>query len=178
VIQIAAKVGFLDRVLSIYGAETAETRKLLSREVENAIPRIWPGKSSRSAPTDPTAAQAQAMYDSISKLTPQSEEQRSLKAEALNAAVDLSKTLWLLSAQEDPSIVTPLLVSVILWLAIIFLSFGLFAPANKTVLATMLIVALSVSSALFLILELDQPFNGVIQISSAPMQNALSHLGR
>ena len=180
VIQIASKVGFLDRVLAIYGQETTQTRELLRREVESTIPRIWPDKKSQEAPTGPTAeqAQAQAMYGSIQKLAPQNEEQRSLKAQAFDTAIDLSKTLWLLSAQADPSIVTPLLVAVVIWLAIIFLSFGLFAPANKTVVAAMFIVALTVSSALFLILELDRPFNGVIAVSSEPIRNVLSHLGR
>ncbi|HXQ72002.1 MAG TPA: hypothetical protein VN844_16020, partial [Pyrinomonadaceae bacterium] len=66
----------------------------------------------------------------------------------------------------------------ILWLAVIFLSFGLLAPSNKTVIVTMLIVALSVSSAIFLILELDQPFQGLITISSEPIRNVLNNLGR
>ena len=178
VIQIAANVGFLDRILAVYGPETAQTRELLRGEVESVIPRMWPGNGSQSSPTNQTAAQAQALYSSLQNLAPQNDAQRSLKAQALVTTMDLSKTLWLLSAQKDPSIVTPLLVTVILWLAIIFLSFGLFAPANKTVLATMLIVALSVSSALFLMLELDRPFDGVIQISSAPLRNVLSQLGR
>jgi hypothetical protein len=178
VIQIAANVGFLDRVLAVYGPETAETRALLRGEVESVIPRVWPEKGSQSSPTNQTAAQAQALYESLQNLAPQNDAQRSLKTQALVTTMDLGKTLWLLSAQKEPSIVTPLLVAVILWLAIIFLSFGLFAPTNKTVVATMLIVALSVSSALFLILELDRPFDGAIQISSAPLRNALSQLGR
>ncbi|MCM3903201.1 MAG: DUF4239 domain-containing protein [Pyrinomonadaceae bacterium] len=177
VIQIAAKVGFLDRVLAIYGSETVPARELLRRDVESIIPRLWPDKQSREA-TNPTAAQAQAMYASLQELTPQNEAQRSLKTQALETATDLSKTLWLLSAQKEPSIVTPLLVAVVLWLATLFLSFGLFAPANRTVVAAMLIVALSVSSALFLMLELDRPFDGLIQISSAPMRNVLSNLGQ
>ena len=127
---------------------------------------------------EPTAEQAQAMFRSIQELAPQNEEQRLLKAQALDTTIDLSRSLWLLSAQADPSIVTPLLVAVVIWLAIIFLSFGLFAPANKTVVAAMFIVALTVSSALFLILELDRPFNGVIMVSSEPLRNVLSHLGR
>jgi hypothetical protein len=178
VIQIASKVGFLDRVLAVYGPETTQSRELLRGEVESAIPRIWPDKNSQEAPTEPTAEQAQAMYGSIQKLAPQNDEQRSLKAQALGTTIDLSKSLWLLSAQGGATIVTPLLVTVVLWLAIIFLSFGLFAPANKTVVVTMFIVALTVSSALFLILELDRPFNGVIAVSSEPMRNVLSHLGR
>jgi hypothetical protein len=178
VIQIAAKVGFLERVLTVYGPEADPARELLRREVESVIPRLWPDKQSGGAPTNPTAAQAQAMYDSLQKLAPQNEEQRSLKKQALKTAIDLSKTLWLLAAEKEPSIVAPLLVAVVLWLAVLFFSFGLFAPANKTVVAALLIVALSVSSALFLMLELDRPFDGVIQISSAPLRNVLSQIGR
>jgi len=177
VIQIASKVGFLDRALVIYGPESSQTRELLRREVERAIPRIWPDRTSQEAPMEPTAEQAQAMFRSIQELAPQNEEQRLLKAQALDTTIDLSRSLWLLSAQADPSIVTPLLVSVVLWLAIIFLSFGLFAPANNTVVAALFIVALTVSSALFLILELDRPFSGLIMVSSEPLRNVLSHLG-
>jgi len=175
VIQMAAKIGFLDRVLAIYGPETAETRALLRESTEGLIQKVW--RESQEPEGDPAISTAEALYGSIHKLAPQNDEQRALKAEALASVADISRTRWLLFAQADTSIVTPLLVMVIIWLAIIFLSFGLFAPLNKTVIITMLIVALSVSSALFLILELDQPFNGVIKISSAPMRNAVNHLG-
>ena len=63
-------------------------------------------------------------------------------------------------------------------LAIIFLSVGLFAPPNTTVIVALMLATLSVSGAIFLILELDMPFDGVIHISSAPMRNALEHLGQ
>jgi hypothetical protein len=177
VIQIAAKIAFLDRALATYGPETGETRELLRRAVEGTISRMWADKSSAGADVNVSASEAKAMYDSIQNLAPHNDLQQSLKARALETTIDLSRTLWLLSAQKEPSIVTPLLVMVILWLAIIFLSFGLFAPSNKTVITTMLIVALSVSSAIFLILELDRPFDGVIQISSEPMRNVLKHMG-
>ena len=178
VIQMAAKVAFVDRVLAIYGPETAETRELLHLSTEGLIQRLWPDRRSQEAQEDPALSSAQAFYGSLEKLAPQNDVQRSAKAQALDAAIEIGKIRWLLFAQSDTSIATPLLVMVIIWLAIIFLSFGLFAPSNKTVIITMIIVALSASSALFLILELDQPFNGVIQISSEPLRNALSHLGR
>lgn len=178
VIQMAAKVGFLDRALAIYGPETAEARDQLRRSTESAIQLIWPDKKSGGGQQDPAIPTAQALYGSLHKLAPQNDEQRALKAEALEATSDLSKTRWLLFAQAETSIPTPFLVIVITWLAVIFLSFGLFAPSNRTVIVTMIVVALSVSTAIFLILELDQPFNGVIQISSEPLQNALSRLGR
>ena len=72
----------------------------------------------------------------------------------------------------------PLLVVMAFWLTIIFVSFGLFAPPNATVVATLFVCALSVSGAIFLVLEMDRPFSGLIEISDAPLRNALAHLGR
>jgi hypothetical protein len=71
-----------------------------------------------------------------------------------------------------------MLIILVFWMAIVFLSVGLFAPPNATVIVTLMLAALSVSGAIFLILELDNPFNGVIEISPEPMRNALIHLGR
>jgi hypothetical protein len=65
-----------------------------------------------------------------------------------------------------------------LWLAVLFVSFGLFSPSNGTVVATLMLAALSVSGAIFLILELDHPFEGVMQIPAAPFVNAITHLGQ
>ena len=85
---------------------------------------------------------------------------------------------WLLLAQQDSSISTPMLVVVVFWLTVVFLSFGLFAPPNLTVFATLFLCAVSVAGAIFLVLELDQPFGGFIQIASTPMRGALAHLGQ
>ena len=71
----------------------------------------------------------------------------------------------------------PFLVVMVFWLAVIFASFGLFAPRNATVIATLFVCALSVSGAIFLILELDSPFSGLLQISYAPLRNAITHIG-
>jgi Protein of unknown function (DUF4239) len=177
VILMSAKVSYLDRVLVIYGPETADTRKLLRESTEGLIQKLWPDRGSPVAQVDPAISTGQALFSSIHKLAPQTDEQRALKAEALDTVSDLGKTRWMLFAQADTSIPKPLLIVVVVWLAIISLSFGLFAPTNKTVVVTMIIVSLLVSSALFLILELDRPFDGVIQISSAPMHNALSNFG-
>lgn len=178
VILMSARVSFLDRVLVMYGPETAENRTLLRASTDGLIQKLWPDKGSQVAQADPVISTGQALYNSIHRLTPQTDEQRALKAQALDTVTDLSKTRWLLLAQSDTSIPTPLLIMVVVWLAIISLSFGLFAPTNRTVVVTMIVVSLLVSSALFLILELDRPFDGVIRISSAPIHNALSNLGR
>jgi len=93
-------------------------------------------------------------------------------------AADLGQMRWLLYEQEESSVSVPMLIIVISWLAIIFVSVGLFAPPNLTVIAALMLAVFSVSGAIFLILELDQPFDGMIQIPSAPMRNALQHLGQ
>jgi Protein of unknown function (DUF4239) len=177
VVLIAGRVAFLDRALTLYGPEASTTRQILRRAVESAIPRMWPDKVSQAERMDPTVPEGKELYSSIESLAPRDDLQRSLKTRALETVIELGKTRMLLAAREEPAVVTPLLVAVITWLGIIFLSFALFAPSNKIIVITMLVVAVSVSSAIFLIMELDRPFDGMIKISSAPMHNLLEHLG-
>jgi hypothetical protein len=68
-------------------------------------------------------------------------------------------------------------VVLVSWLVILFAGYGLMAPRNATVVAALLACALSVSGAILLILELDKPFQGIMQVSSAPLREAISRLG-
>ena len=72
----------------------------------------------------------------------------------------------------------PFLVVLLFWVTMLFLSFGLFAPRNVTVISVLLIGALSVSGAVFIILEMNHPLQGMIKVSSAPMRKALEHLAQ
>ena len=72
----------------------------------------------------------------------------------------------------------PFLLVLVFWLSMIFASFGLFAPVNPTVIALLFVCAISVAGAIFLVLELDQPFAGLIRISDEPMRRALTILGQ
>ena len=91
---------------------------------------------------------------------------------------ELGQMRWLLYEQEESSISMPLLIVVVSWLAVMFISVGLYAPPNSTVIVALMLAAMSVAGAIFLILELDMPFDGILRISSAPMRNALEHLGQ
>jgi hypothetical protein len=178
VTQMAAKIVFLDRMLANYGPETAETRELLRGSVGSAINRMWPDKeSSQAARLDPSVSSGEAFFNSIQNLSPQNDVQRSLKSQIGQVASDVGQMRWLLFEQTESSISLPMLIVLISWLAIIFMSVGLFAPPNATVIVALMLAAFSVAGAIFLILELDMPFEGVIQISPAPMRNALIHLG-
>jgi hypothetical protein len=75
---------------------------------------------------------------------------------------------WALSGTFGSSVLEPFLVAVVLWLAITFTSFGLFAPTNTTVIAALGVSALSVAGAVFLVLEMDGPFDGLITVSPEP----------
>ena len=175
--QMSTNIILLDRVMAHYGPETKEARDLLRRSVVVALDQIWPETTSGPAQLEPTR-ESEGFLDKIQRLSPQNEAQRSLKAQALGISTDLGRTRWLLFEQAGSSISTPFLVVVVFWLTIIFVSFGLFAPPNATVIAILFVCALSVSGAIYLILELDQPFDGLLQISSAPLRSALEHLGQ
>jgi hypothetical protein len=172
------KIVFLDRVLANYGPETADTRDLLRRLAGSATNRMWPDrKSSQTAQLDPSVSSGEAFFSSLQKLSPQNDVQRSLKSQPAQVATDVGQMRWLLFEQTETSISLPMLIILICWLAIIFMSAGLFAPPNATVILALMLAALAVSGAIFLILELDMPFDGIIQISPGPMRNALVHLG-
>lgn len=177
VTQMAANFMLLDRVLAHYGPETKEARDLLRPTVAGVLDRIWPEDNQRSAALAPSG-RAEEFFDKIEELAPRTDSQRSLRDRALQIGTDIGHTHWLMFEQAGASIPTPFLVVLVMWLTIIFASFGLFAPRNATVIATQFVCALSVSAAIFLILELEQPFEGLLQISSAPLQNASAHLGQ
>ncbi len=176
----AANLILLDHTMSRYGPETHEIRDLLRRTTAARIDVIWPKSDFRPAQFESVDAMAQsdAVQDKLRELTPRTDAQRWLQARALSLTTELVQTRWLLIAQADNPIPTLLLALLIFWVAIIFLSFALFAPRNATVLVTLLVCALSVSGSIFLMLELNSPFSGAISISSAPMREALSRLGR
>jgi nitric oxide reductase large subunit len=90
----------------------------------------------------------------------------------------LGQTRWLLFAQQTSSVPTPLVAMLVFWLTVIFMSFGLFVRPNLTVVSSLLISALAVCGAIFLILEMYQPYTGLIRVSTAPLQSALAQLGK
>ena len=173
--QTAANVVLLDRVLAHYGSETKETRDLLRGAVARTLDQIWHQEHSQMAPT---AAGGEILYDRILALSPTSDTQRALKAQASSIAIDIGKLRWLMFEQASTSVSLPLLVVLIFWLTLVFISFGLFAPPNLTVVGTLFLCALSVSGTIFLILAMYTPFEGLMQISSAPLRSALAHLGQ
>jgi hypothetical protein len=178
--EIAANVILLDSVLGQYGPPTRDARESLRSTVAGAIAHLWPADGSQEptlAATETTAG-GRLLRAQILALAPANDMQHALQSQALQIETNLARERFLLIAQyESTAISAVFLVILSFWLVVLFASFGLFAPRNATVVATLLVSALSVAGAIFLILELNQPFKGLMQISSTPLRNAFAHLG-
>jgi len=101
-----------------------------------------------------------------------------VQSQALRLLGTLGDTRLLLNEQARGSISWPFLLVLVFWLTVLFVGFGLFARSNATLIAALLLGALSVAGAIFLILELNRPYGGVMQISIVPIRNALEQMNR
>ena len=178
VTDMSAKVVLLDRALAIYGPETKETREALKRAANRVLQAIWSQDDAANSSTAAPPAGGEMLYEKIELLSPQNDTQRSMRTEALSLAIDLGKTRWLMFEQANSSVSLPLLVVLVFWLTTKFCSFGLLSPRTPVVVATLGLCALSVSAAVFLMVEMYNPFRGVVQVSSAPFRSALANLGK
>ena len=176
VIQMASKVAFLDRVLAAYGPEAAGVRAKFRDNVGEGIGQIWPGQIRRPTQLTPNVQAGNMVYIAIHVFRRRTICSRHLKSQAATLAVDVAQIRSLFAAQSVPSISKPMLIILVLWFIIIFLGFSVLAPPNATTLLALTVSALAVSGAIFLILELDEPFGGLIGISSEPMLNALHQI--
>ena len=178
--QLSTNLILLDRSLKYYGQETKEVREQLRHTVMLMLDLRWPSNGARSTGLDASelTVSAGALYAAIRDLSPRTDAQKAIQSQALQISFDLARTRWLLSQGEESSIPTPFLVVLVFWLIVLFITFGLFSPRNATVISILFICALSVAGALFLIVELDRPMNGLIQISSKPLRDALGQLGQ
>jgi hypothetical protein len=177
--RLAANIILLDRLLAHYGPEARTARDLLRRAIDPLVDQIWwehASKAGKDAPYEASAAGA-AAGAAIESLSPQTDLQRSLKARVVQIVTEQGQTRLQLFEASTSSIPTPFLTVLIFWLTVIFASFSLFSRLHATLVAVLFVSALSAAGAIYLILGLSQPFTGLIQISSAPLRNALAPLG-
>jgi len=175
--QMTANVILLDHLLAQYGRETRASRELLRRVVVNIIDRVWHDSSVHLATPFEASRDAEAFNLQIQQLSPQTEAHRSLHARIIQIATDIWRTRLLLFAERGGAIPMPFLGVLVFWLTIIFMSFTLFAQPSPMVIGELIVFALSATGAIYLIVELSEPFGGLMQIPSEPLRNALTPLG-
>jgi hypothetical protein len=176
--DLAADLAQLDRLLERYGPEAGEARARLRVLGEAVHEQFWPRDGEPVEFTGgPSKSAGEAVFEAIAALEPRSEPQRLLKSRSQEILLGLGHMRQRLAANSERSIPAPLLVALGFWLAVLFAGFGMLAPRNPTTFVVLVVCILSVSGALFLVMELDRPFQGLIRVSDTPLRSALSHMG-
>jgi hypothetical protein len=180
--QVSAKIIMLDQAMADYGPEAKKARDILRLAVMHTIERLWP--AGKTAIATEAVGQREVgikkLVQNIQQLSPRNDEQRRLRSRALQIIDELAAArVIVFESVGQRSLPTPFIMLLVCWLTIIFFSFGLYTGrGHATVITILFVCALSVSSSLLVILDMDQPFGGLIRISSAPLQNALTRLGQ
>ena len=177
---VAAQVILLDRTMALYGDETREARDLLKQLVSTRVNQLWPEENAGGVAPEAIGADTGIghLQQKILALSPQNDAQRWFQSTALQISRDIAAAQWSTFQQVGSQIRWPFVVIVVFWLTIVFGSFGLFAPLNASAVSALCVAALAVAGAIYLILAMDQPYGGLIKISSAPARAALDQLGR
>jgi len=176
VIEMAARISVLDRLLDLYGDDAAPARAELRGLIRSAVARAWPEDGSRSdLAFQPQGARP--FLQSIQQLMPQTSLQTEIRSQATSLALDLAQRRALLVANALDGAPVPLLVVVVIWLVVILFGFSLLAPRGPIALLALLVAAGSVCGAIVLLLEFYHPFDGPLRISSAPIVQALGLQG-
>jgi len=124
------------------------------------------------------SAGLEEVQERLRRLAPQDEAQRLLQARAVELSGEMARASWLLLELTQERVPAAFLVILVLWLVITFFGFGLFAPSNGTVICALLFSALAASGAIFLILDLYDPFAGLVKIPVTPLLTALENIGQ
>jgi hypothetical protein len=175
---LASQVIIMDHLMQNYGPETYPMRVELHKLVKANLDRAWPLEADTKFALDPSK-HGDMFYQELQNLVPKNAAQTDAKNQILGLALSLRQNQWLMFLKSDQnSIPYVLLFVVVSWLVMTYVSFGLFAPPNATVIATLALSAIAVTAAIFIIIELYSPFTGILRISSAPVRDVLNQLPR
>ena len=177
--EIATDMILLDRSLALYGPEANSARRDLRDQIAGLVDQIHSlgAGASRLEPSsqaDLRQTDLRDFYQMVRRLSPHDDAQKSLKTEALRISLEMGQIRASALAQESSSIPIPFLVVLVFWLTALFAGFGIFARRNLVVLAALCMCAFTISTAVFLILDMDQPLTGIMRISLEPLSNAMA----
>ena len=173
----AANVIVLDRILRDYGPEAEQARLELAASIGNEIRRI--DLAARDLIADAEAFGTSHMgrlRASLIRLAPADSGQTWLKTAALAKAQEIVGSRWRIYGDLEGNIIWPVVVAVVFWLVATFFSIGVIMPRNAYAFGGILIGALTVASALYLIIELSFPYDGLITISPRPLEDAVAEI--
>lgn len=180
VVQSAAKYVMLDRALAHAGPAAAPVRVELREGLQQGLERMWPktGASASAVQTLEQGTSIEEVQEQVRGIATSTDAERQWLAQAQQLSNDLAQQRWLVIEQSQAPLPHLFLMILVAWLSLLFVTFGLYSPKNGTVFAALGIGAISISAAIFLVLELNHPLSGSIRVSDGPMRNALEHMGK
>ena len=170
--DLSLQVIRIERNLRRYGPEATEARATLHIWAIAKLQELFPEKGKPSISSETTIKLLEVIQMDLLALTPKDNEQEYLRTLCVTLSSNMIQERWALK-QTGHSIPIPFLVVLIFWLAIVFASFGLFAPANPTAIAALLLCSVAVAGGIALIEDLSDPRSGLIRFPSEAMYNAL-----
>jgi hypothetical protein len=177
VTTLSAQILRLDQLLRRYGPETGPAREMLRQYAELKTADLFPKHPADVRLSDTQTYQLlQQLEDSILALKPANARDKWWLDQAMTLAGKIGDTTWLLTQQAGQGTPKAFVALLVFWLALLFASFGLFAPRNLTSAATLTLCALAVAGAIGMILELERGFGGLVHISPQPMRQAVNTL--
>ncbi len=174
--QFAAQLMMLNGELTNFGPAAADARATLETYTVAKIAAVWRFQSELKGRPDDPAPVLDRLQRQVLSLAPQNDYQLALAKAASDVVGQLVRQKWLLVAEQSARVPQPFLLALMVWVSVLFLLIGLFAPRNTVTVATVLVCALSIASAVGMIEDLDQPFGGFIVVTPAPMQAALDEM--
>ena len=176
--ELALQIIRIDRNLRRYGPEAAPVRARVGEWAIAKTHQLMPEKG-RPIPTNgQTIELLESVQDGILALEPKDERQKYLRTVSVTLCSTLIQARWALETRAGHSIPTAFLVLLIFWLAIVFTSFGLFAPPNSTAIISLFLCSVAVAGGIVLIEELDNPLSGFIRIRPDAMRRAITEITR
>lgn len=172
VTRMAGKFAFLGRLLADYGDGAAPVRAQLKTVLEDTKQGLWYREKLTPAINEEHFRTGNRLYSAIQQLPANTDVEKNLRTQAASEAIQLGEIRSLLVVQAVPSVAPPLLIVVVAWLFIIFFAFTFLAPPNATAHTALVLSAVAVAGAIFLVLELEQPFSGLLHLSPEPMDIA------
>jgi hypothetical protein len=174
----ASKLLQLDGVLRRYGPEAAPARA----QLKAAAIQIYEDDWGHGSETPPTVVDSSAAIDvfakSLDSLNPTTEAERFRHSRANEIAASIVDQRLLTSLQISNSISWPFLIILVSWTSLLFFGFGITVRRNGTSIATLAVAAFAVASAVFLIVELSEPYSGWLRLPSTPLAQAIDALGQ
>jgi hypothetical protein len=180
--NLAAKILQYDLALADYGPEAKDLRLQVRHALANTIDQVWnANENDNDFVAHNFAAALQSLRnrgEALENLNPSTDQQKQALAAAKAVEESIGQSRLQMSFALTSAVSYPLILIVVGWAAILFCGFGLMSKGHMMSLVCVLVGAIAVASAVYLILDLSSPYSGLFRASSEPLEQVLAVMGQ